>query len=416
MKSYSFKSFFDQMKRSGVQLKHSEIYLTNNYFLIKKSILKKPHFNFIQKQNKPQEDLSKISNIIIQIEKEKNLIEFIPTHHAEESVFVMKTNELMFGLDEDYYNFFNSLKCKVFITGTIFNPMAIYNKDNEFVGLVMPFNPKKINIDSLVPIEEYKQTFQEELLLKKEKQNKYKRLPVVAYSGIKRKLAYMYKNINGINFWVLKEDEQKNEWKSVLYLHNDHLFYIGSLQGVEKFANNPENREVFNNNFKNFQNNIVTEFELSLEKAIVGECNNIHTGYAEFLSRYDEAKKTADKYNNIKEEKEKIKSEEKMKKEEEQKQKDLQKLMEAEKEFKDGKNIKADIFVELCKIYYVKLPIKVKGWINKSLCSISKDSYRYIGNRSTTITNYASMLHDAIIENEQDNVITGDELALLSEK
>lgn len=48
-KPYTFKSFFDQIKKPGVQLRHNDTYLTNGHFLVKKSTLKKNHISILLK-------------------------------------------------------------------------------------------------------------------------------------------------------------------------------------------------------------------------------------------------------------------------------------------------------------------------------------------------------------------------------
>ncbi len=398
MKTYSFKSFFDQNENPGVQLKHNEIYLTNTHFLLKKSMLKKSHLNFIESQNKPQEDLSQINHLISRTEEENNLTEFIPTHwqQGENSYFIMIDNEFKAALNEDYYNFFKSLNCRIFVADSPINPMAIYNEQNEFIGLVMPIHPRMINNDGLISIADYEIILQVEETRRKENQGKYKRLPVVAYSGIKQKLAYKYKIIGNIEFWSLKEDKNKDNWRNALYLHNDHLFYINSFQQLENFANDPESKERYNSYFSDFQNTITEEFELSLKKAIAGECNRIHTGYAKFLDRYDEAKQAADKYNSIKDEEERIKAEEKAKKEEEQRQKELQELKEAGNKFLEGEFISGDIFLKLCDTNNVELPLRTRGWVINSLVKIKLDSYSFNGNKSTVIYKYVEQLEEVL--------------------
>lgn len=65
------------------------------------------------------------------------------------------------------------------------------------------------------------------------------------------------------------------------------------------------------------------------------------------------------------------------------------------------------IFNYLANRYNLSIPIKLKGWINKSLYSIKIEngrvtSYKYSGNKSTTIGKYMNMLVSAINNNIKD--------------
>lgn len=69
----------------------------------------------------------------------------------------------------------------------------------------------------------------------------------------------------------------------------------------------------------------------------------------------------------------------------------------AEENVRQNKRINAEQFMELCKKYNVEIPIKVKGWINKSLVSIDSNNYSYSGNKSTTIFGYYEKLKEQIV-------------------
>lgn len=153
--NYNFKKFFSE--RTPI---HNDEWVTNGHFLIKKSELKKSQLNYIN--DFPQEE-STINSLktMIKNESEKDIItEFIPETIAEVNqikpiettynVVIMERDRgykgcnenisvIHISLKEEYYNFIQNLKCKVFIVNNdAVNPLSIYNSNNEFVGIVLP--------------------------------------------------------------------------------------------------------------------------------------------------------------------------------------------------------------------------------------------------------------------------------------
>jgi len=59
-------------------------------------------------------------------------------------------------INESYYNFLQSLNCKVFIINNDqVNPLAIYNSDNEFVGIVLPIRVKDNQVAEAINYSDY---------------------------------------------------------------------------------------------------------------------------------------------------------------------------------------------------------------------------------------------------------------------
>jgi len=239
-------------------------------------------------------------------------------------------------------------------------------------------------------------------------------------AGIVRKQAELLHTWEGYNFYGLKEDikNDKIDDYAIIYAeHNNNLFYIGNYCNVKQLAEtNPQKIKDY---MQNFEQGIIDEFNQSLQQAKDHTYCWINKGITQYLNREQEAIEVAKEYMQWKKIDDKQKRIEKEQIEQKQKQEEQKKLnaaiTQAEQDLKEYKDITSNMFVELCKKYNVELPIKLKGWINKSLrkVSITKNgccSYSYCGNKSTTIGVYTKMLIDVITESEDDNKITQEEI------
>jgi len=159
--NYNFRNFF--ITKSPI---HNEEYVTNGFILIKKSILKKSQLEYVN--SFPMNEVT-IKNLeyMIKNESEKSIItEFIPKlikenvtdgHSGEKyNALIMERDRgykgcnenisvINIGINEQYYNFITALKCKLFIVNNdTVNPLAIYNNNNEFVGILLPIRSLKM--------------------------------------------------------------------------------------------------------------------------------------------------------------------------------------------------------------------------------------------------------------------------------
>lgn len=310
---------------------HNSEYVTNEHFLIKKSILKKNQLEYINRF--PMSD--KMNNQIDQITKsqlDKNTItEFKPERiHKGEEYNILISEQI--GVNENYYNLIQSLKCKLTIVESDYNhnPLSIYTNDNEFIGIVMPIKINRVNSEQSITYEQYL----EELKLEQECKQITKLMKPLFVNGMynregKRIRASYLKTISHNNneypLWVASgkpdKDYTKNE-NDKYYLHiqvNDWLIMTG-----------------------------FTEYELKqragyehLNKEWYGDFE----GRSEYFNEHFYNGRTYEEYGDLV--KEHIKKEE---------------------TFINGGIIEGgEVIVKLADKYNVNIPLRTRGWILKSL-------------------------------------------------
>jgi len=138
-------------------------------------------------------DESKIKQIqqIIENEFRKPIItEFIPQLIFKDNEYNTLITELDRGykgcnesiskvypaIKEEYYNFILSLKCKIYLVNNDqVNPLAIYNSDNEFVGVVLPVYTKDNTINESQNYNEYLDQLKADQEVKKLRQENLKK-------------------------------------------------------------------------------------------------------------------------------------------------------------------------------------------------------------------------------------------------
>ena len=147
MAGYNFKKFFDNNK-----IANSE-WVSNSYFAIKRSALKKSHNTFIDTFPDDNSRAESISNIVKSSISDfynyynMNDTEFIPTLYNSEGFKNSKGKLLPAIIDNnnvainiEYYNFIKALDCKLVYNteGSTYSPFMIFNKDSEIIGIVLP--------------------------------------------------------------------------------------------------------------------------------------------------------------------------------------------------------------------------------------------------------------------------------------
>jgi len=152
MAGYNFKNFFKDKEV------HNSEYVSNGHFIIKRSLLTKKQNEFID-TFEPNEQLAKnIVNILLYVIKRESDMEleqyipesininFVPLSGKKYNIVINK-NEI--AIKEEYFNFFKSLKCKLYYdtNASKYAPLIIYDKENNIVGLVcgVKVKPKDIN-------------------------------------------------------------------------------------------------------------------------------------------------------------------------------------------------------------------------------------------------------------------------------
>lgn len=121
----------------------------------------------------------------------------------------------------------------------------------------------------------------------------------------------------------------------------------------------------------------------------------VSLGVAQYLNRLQEAVEHNNRIEALEEQERQTRAAEEQRQKEEN-TKALQairekELQQAEQDFKQGKNIASQDFVDLCKRHGITIPLKTLGWCKKSLCQIRQDGYSYNPgkhNSSTVIYDY----------------------------
>jgi hypothetical protein len=174
MSNYNFRNFF--LQKNPI---HNDEYVTNGFILIKKSELKKSQLEFV---NSFEMNESTINNLKYTIKNESEkpvVVEFIP-HLIKTNVNVLIMNcdneNILFSnvaIMEEYYNFIIALKCKVFIVNNnSLNPLSIYNSNNEFVGILLPY---RITESVITDTQDYKEYLNNKEVEQETKEQKSKK-------------------------------------------------------------------------------------------------------------------------------------------------------------------------------------------------------------------------------------------------
>lgn len=143
MTKYSFKQFFEE------KLIHDDVWVTNSHFMIKKDILTKTQLNYVNKFPMSKDTINQlVKNVISNVENKNSVTEFKAQQiaHTVDPMLVFNThNNKEYCLNSQYYHFIQGRKCTVHITEdeSLYSPMNIYNKNLEFVGIVLPVKTKE---------------------------------------------------------------------------------------------------------------------------------------------------------------------------------------------------------------------------------------------------------------------------------
>jgi len=155
MSNFNFKSLFSETPI------HNSEYFSNKHFLIKKSTLKKSQIDFINSFPFDTQLIQSLSKTLENESRKPIITEFVPQTILEDTEYTTLIMELDRGykpynestskiypaIKEEYYNFILSLKCKIFIVNNdSVNTLAVYNSNNEFVGIVLPIRVKDCDI------------------------------------------------------------------------------------------------------------------------------------------------------------------------------------------------------------------------------------------------------------------------------
>lgn len=443
---YSFKSFFEDDYNTKVRAYHNDEWVSNGHFAIKKSILTKTHLKVVNKHPQDIEMINKLINIaknskkIFNDKREDKKTQFIPD-------FIMKDFPKNIGitvydsnldvlLRQDYYNFITDRKCKIYMGAGRLNPLIVYNKNNEFVGIILPVrtNKKDItkegeNYQNYITELEKEQQEQKRIKTERKKLNK-KTLYIKNNKAIIRKQPLKsLSDVTGIDKYnnIYIEAEPKDKYVE-LYLDLDIIHMnIGNTIRLDCLDDtNTKNlldflstftlekyKEMIEGNLK--ENKWINTAEIKLME-LAGESEEYiqklwkHRDYVKELTDKERQEKEEQRR---KEEQEYVESQNKI-------VDDLitqaeQSILNKETVFNEEITIYNDItnrydsnttslILHLFKLYDIKVPLKTQGWINEVLYCLkysnSNWSYQYYNssNDSTVFYKYLDKLITAVEE------------------
>jgi hypothetical protein len=185
MSSYNFKNFFSE------KTIHNNECASNAHFLIKKSELKKSQLEFVNAFPMDEKLINSMSETLKNESRKDIITEFIPeriTKDIDYNILIMRTDSGNIAIQEGYYNFLQSLKCRVcIINESSSGILAIYNKNIEFVGILLPLRLNHINISNSQDYNEYLEQLEVEKEAKEQsKQNSKKCLYISNNKAIVR--------------------------------------------------------------------------------------------------------------------------------------------------------------------------------------------------------------------------------------
>ena len=282
MAGYNFKNFFKDKKV------HNSEYVSNAHFIIKRSLLTKKQNEFIDTFETNEQLARNIVGIledVIKNESDMEVEQYMPTLINTKFVDVNKIkyniviNNCDIAIKEEYYNFFKSLKCKLYYNarGSKYAPLIIYDKENNIVGLVcgVKVKPEDINnaIDYNAYIAEQKQKTKE-----KKEQNKNNILGKCVHSdGICRKQMVFLKELDGYKFYAIKNKTQN--YDNAYVQINEYVYPICSISRIDDAVQEIKNKNI----------DLLKWIEDDFNNRMSNKMQGVSIGVAEMLGRKEEA-------------------------------------------------------------------------------------------------------------------------------
>ena len=282
MVGYNFKNFFKDKKV------HNSAYVSNARFIIKRSLLTKKQNEFVD-TFKPNEQLAKnMVNILldtIKRESDMELEQYIPESininfvslSGEKYNIVINSNEI--AIREEYYNFFKSLKCKLYYNarGLKYAPLIIYDEENNIVGLVCGVKVKLEDINNAIDYNNYI-TEQKQKSKEKKEQNKNNILGKCVHNdGIQRKQMMFLKEVDGYRFYAIKNKTQ--DYDKVYVQINEYVYPICSISRIDDAVQEIKDKNI----------DLLKWIEDDFNNRMSDKMQGVSIGVAEMLDRKEEA-------------------------------------------------------------------------------------------------------------------------------
>jgi len=393
MKKFNFKEFFTNDIIYSNKVIHNGEYASNTHFLINKTELKSNQLEFINTFS--EADMS-YNNQFSQIVSSQLKMD-IDSEFKSEKIHIEHDHNIVImgevGIKEDYLNFIESLKCKLFTVKSDrkWNPLSIYNSDNEFVGIILPVKVKDCNIPNAKNYSDYLDNLKlEEDAKKISKQNSRKCLYIKDNKAVvgNKELTCIADIINDEaykNLYIEKTDKQDvgvyiDLGIAHVYIRTmaqnttseDFKYYLGSLTNytLQMALENVYNRKN-TNQFVNVADIKLIELSGASEQE-VQELIDYRQNWYDRKAKEDQEKKLKIEL----EDKEYIDAKNKI-------VDDL--VMQAEQAIINNQEVKnkdvtiyksryesndTSLILHMMKLYEIKIPIKTQGWINQALANI----------------------------------------------
>ncbi len=426
MLKYNFKDFFSS------RLIHSENWASNGHFMFNKSILTKSQKDYLDKSERSNDTILKLMDIVTSTKENFDGVKFNPSsiiidynsNGITQNILYDENTNL--AINENYYNFFIKRGCTLYKGKDRINPLLIFDKNNEYIGVLLPI---RIDIDVVGSGLDYKNYINQ---LKQDKQAKddLKKLnkkclyisnnkavirnkPLHSVSKLTGNSKYnnLYVNDLGNGYYELYVDLETIHISLNRTYRKDYFVEEAdyNLQGLDEIT-----LDYYKNNIKNRltdgNNTWITVAEVKLME-LAGESDEFINSLHLYRNHVKELR--------TKEEKER----ELQKQQEEQEYIDEQNkvaddmITQAEQSILKGDRVwnnditiyesrynssTTSLILHLMKLYDIKVPLKTQGWINNALNSIYyKDgrwTYDYYSSssNSTVFSKYLDILADKV--------------------
>jgi len=280
MAGYNFKNFFKDKKV------HNSEYVSNAHFIIKRSLLTKKQNEFIDTFETNEQLARNIVGIledVIKNESDMEVEQYIPTLINTKFVNKIKYNIVINNCDiaikEEYYNFFKSLKCKLYYNarGSKYAPLIIYDEENNIVGLVCTVRVKPEELNNVIDYNTYI-TEQTQKTKEKREQNKNNIIgKCVHVDGIHRKQMVFLKELDGYKFYAIKNKTQN--YDNAYVQINEYVYPICSISRIDDVVQKIKNKNI----------DLLKWIEDDFNNRMSNKMQGVSIGVAEMLGRKEEA-------------------------------------------------------------------------------------------------------------------------------
>lgn len=282
MAGYNFKNFFKDKKV------HNSEYVSNAHFIIKRSLLTKKQNEFIdtfEENEQLAKNVVNILNDVVKREPDMDVEEYIPdfininfvSSSGEKYNIVINKDEIV--IKEEYYNFFTSLKCKLYYDtkASKYAPLVIYDKENNIVGIVCTVRVKPEELNNVIDYNTYI-TEQTQKTKEKREQNKNNILGKCVHSdGIQRKRMTFLKEVDGYRFYAIRNKIQ--DYDKAYVQINEYVYPICSISRIDNAVQEIKDKNI----------NLIKWIEDDFNNRMSNKMQSVSIGVAEMLGRKEEA-------------------------------------------------------------------------------------------------------------------------------